>query len=115
MEIGPGGLHWGASSSKQVNTQAARYPGSRPKKQVTIGGTADIGSIERDGSGGKSAEQMSNPNSPPGLSNMSEFSFVVPSRPSSPGGSKHGSSTNLAGAGAQGENSSLTTCTNCFT
>ena len=49
-------------------------------------------------------EQMSNPNSPPDP-NMSGFSSVVPSRPSSPGGSKHGSSTNLAGAaGAQGEN-----------
>jgi GATA-binding protein len=113
--MGLGGLQWGASLSKQVNTQAARYPGSLPKKKVTIGGTADIGSIERDGSGGKSAEQMSNPNSPPGLSNMSGFSSGVPSRPSSPGGSKHGSSTNLAGAGAQGENSSPTTCTNCFT
>ena len=47
---------------------------------------------------------------------MSGFSSVVPSRPSSPGGSKHGSTTNLAGAaGAQGDNGVPTTCTNCFT
>lgn len=164
MEMGPGGLQWDASLAGQFNTQAARYPGGPPRKQVTIGGTADMGSsLEWDGSGGSLGrahtstqsvsdsrirngndrrqkiprtastpntallgrqnggmfEQhmgQSNPNSPPDAGNMSGFSSVAPSRPSSPGGSKHGSGTNLAGAaGAQGDNGVPTTCTNCFT
>jgi GATA-binding protein len=52
---GPGGpLQWDASLPGQFNTQAARYPGGPPRKQVTIGGTADMGgpSLEWDGSGG---------------------------------------------------------------
>ncbi|KAF7908321.1 uncharacterized protein EAF01_004076 [Botrytis porri] len=53
-------------------------------------------------------------NSPPDTNNMSGFSSVAPSRPGSPGGSKHGSTTNLAAAG-QGDNGVPTTCTNCFT
>lgn len=161
MEMGPGGgLQWDASLPGQFNTQAARYPGGPPRKQVTIGGTTtEISSpLEWDGSGGSlgrthaSAQSVSdnrskngndrrqgkiprtastpnvmgraanpfdigqsNPNSPPD-GNMSGFSSVAPSRPSSPGGSKHGSATNLAGAaGAQGENGVPTTCTNCFT
>ncbi|EDO02564.1 hypothetical protein SS1G_05040 [Sclerotinia sclerotiorum 1980 UF-70] len=56
----------------------------------------------------------SGPNSPPDGNNMSGFSSVAPSRPGSPGGSKHGSTTNLAAAG-QGDNGVPTTCTNCFT
>ncbi|KUJ23425.1 uncharacterized protein LY89DRAFT_573562 [Mollisia scopiformis] len=53
MEMGPGGLQWDASLPGQFNTQAARYPGGPPRKQVTIGGTADMGSsLEWDGSGG---------------------------------------------------------------
>jgi GATA-binding protein len=161
IEMGQGGLQWDASLPGQFNTQAARYPGGPPRKQVTIGGTADMGSspLEWDGSAGSLGrahastqsvsdnrskngndrrpkiprtastpntalmgqragmfEHMSNPSSPPDASNMSGFSSVVPSRPSSPGGSKPGSSTNLAGgAGAQGENGVPTTCTNCFT
>jgi GATA-binding protein, other eukaryote len=54
MEMGPGGgLQWDATLPGQFNTQAARYPGGPPKKQVTIGGTADMGSspLEWDGSG----------------------------------------------------------------
>ncbi|KAG9238918.1 hypothetical protein BJ875DRAFT_530278 [Amylocarpus encephaloides] len=49
-----GPLQWDASLPGQFNTQAARYPGGPPRKQVTIGGTADMGpsSIEWDGSGG---------------------------------------------------------------
>src|SRR2546429_3269078 len=35
--------------------------------------------------------------SPPDAGNMSGFSSVAPSRPSSPGASKHSSTTNLAG------------------
>jgi GATA-binding protein len=162
--MGPGvPLQWDASLPGQFTTQAARYPGGPPRKQVTIGGTAEFGpsSLEWDGSGGSlgrnhaSAQSIadnrrngsdrrqkiprtastpnaalmgqrannpfdhmaqSNPNSPPDANNMSGFSSVAPSRPSSPGGSKHGSTTNLAGAaGNPGENGVPTTCTNCFT
>jgi GATA-binding protein len=155
-----GGLQWDASLPGQFNTQAARYPGGPPRKQVTIGGTTTemvSSPLDWDGSGGSlgrshaSAQSvsdnrsrngndrrqgkiprtastpnvmgraadpfgqmgLSNPNSPPDTANMSGFSSAVPSRPSSPGGSKHGSTTNLAGA--QGENGVPTTCTNCFT
>ncbi|KAL2016296.1 hypothetical protein VTK56DRAFT_3895 [Thermocarpiscus australiensis] len=61
---------------------------------------------------------QSTPNSPPAEPNhTSGFSSVSASRPASPHpGSRHGSTTNLQGAGAnQGESSSPTTCTNCFT
>lgn len=58
----------------------------------------------------------STPNSPPADGHASGYSSVAHSRPSSPPpGSKHGSSTNLQGAGAQGEPAPPTTCTNCFT
>lgn len=164
METGSGGgLQWDATLSGQFNTQAARYPGGPPRKQVTIGGAEMVSpSIDWDGSGGSlgrghgSTQSVSDtrarggndrrqkiprtsstpnaalmgsrnanifdnigqsdPNSPPEAGNVSGFSSVAPSRPSSPGGSKHGSTTNLAGAaGAQGENGVPTTCTNCFT
>ncbi|KAK9419863.1 hypothetical protein SUNI508_06869 [Seiridium unicorne] len=40
MEINnPGALGWDASLPGQFSTQAARYPGGPPRKQVTIGGT----------------------------------------------------------------------------
>ncbi|KIN04389.1 hypothetical protein OIDMADRAFT_116344 [Oidiodendron maius Zn] len=59
---------------------------------------------------------QSNPSSPPEAGTMSGFSSVGPSRPSTPGGSKHGSTTNLPGvSGVQGETGAPTTCTNCFT
>lgn len=161
MDMGPGGqMQWDTSLSGQFNTQAARYPGGPPRKQVTIGGTttemvdwegsggslgrshASTQSVSDNRRGGNDRRQkiprtastpnatlmgsrnnsvfdpmgLSNPNSPPDGANMSGFSSVGPSRPSSPGGSKHGSTTNLAGvAGAQGENGVPTTCTNCFT
>jgi GATA-binding protein, other eukaryote len=161
VEMGPGGsLQWDATLPGQFNTQAARYPGGPPRKQVTIGGTETVSSsFDWDGSGGSlgrghaSTQSVSDnrsknsndrrqkiprttstpnaalmgtlsgqfdlhsdPNSPPEAGTTSGFSSVAPSRPSSPGGSKHGSTTNLAGAaGAQGENGTPTTCTNCFT
>lgn len=69
---------------------------------------------------------QSTPSSPPDVTGtMSGFSSVAPSRPTSPGGSKHGSTTNLAGAvnnsnsnngnNGQGDSGVPTTCTNCFT
>ncbi|KAI1733865.1 hypothetical protein F4680DRAFT_378464 [Xylaria scruposa] len=61
---------------------------------------------------------QSNPNSPPadGTGPASGYSSVAPSRPASPLGSKHGSTTNLQSAGgSQGDGSNPTTCTNCCT
>ncbi|KAI0105702.1 hypothetical protein GGR51DRAFT_181955 [Nemania sp. FL0031] len=61
---------------------------------------------------------QSNPNSPPpdGAGTVSGYSSVAPSRPASPLGSKHGSTTNLQAAGGnQGDGNTPTTCTNCFT
>jgi GATA-binding protein len=48
-----GGLQWDASLPGQFNTQAARYPGGPPRKQVTIGGAEMVSSpLDWDGSGG---------------------------------------------------------------
>ncbi|KAK5627065.1 hypothetical protein RRF57_002780 [Xylaria bambusicola] len=61
---------------------------------------------------------QSNPNSPPpdGAGTVSGYSSVAPSRPASPLGSKHGSTTNLqSSSGNQGDGNTPTTCTNCFT
>jgi GATA-binding protein len=52
---GSTGLQWDASLPGQFNTQAARYPGGPPRKQVTIGGTTTemvSSPLEWDGSGG---------------------------------------------------------------
>jgi GATA-binding protein len=46
-----GGLQWDASLPGQFNTQAARYPGGPPRKQVTIGGTTTE-MVDWEGSGG---------------------------------------------------------------
>jgi GATA-binding protein len=52
MDMGPGGqMQWDASLSGQFNTQAARYPGGPPRKQVTIGGTTTE-MVDWEGSGG---------------------------------------------------------------
>jgi GATA-binding protein len=142
MEMEPCSFKWDVGLTGQFNMQAARYPIGSHKKQVTIRGTADMGSVEGDGLGGSLGrthastqsvsnncsrnrndrrqnipqtastpnkalmgqpasmlEQMSNPNSPSDLSNVSEFESAVLSL-LSPRGSKHGSSTNLAGAAA---------------
>ncbi|KAM0282244.1 hypothetical protein ACHAQH_003108 [Verticillium albo-atrum] len=149
-------LGWDPSLPGQYSTQAARYPGGPPRKQVTIGGTTtdyvdntngdwDGGNISRsqsqsfkqgtDRRGGKVPRiastpathlarngnpfdrmAQSTPNSPPDATGTrSGFSSVAPSRPSSPLGSKPGSSTNLQGAGSNGDSTAPTTCTNCFT
>ncbi|KAK2014150.1 GATA zinc finger protein [Colletotrichum eremochloae] len=146
-------LGWDPSLPGQYSTQAARYPGGPPRKQVTIGGTTtdyvenndwEGGNLPRSqsfrqgsdrrggkvprtastpaghlGRNGNPFDRMaqSTPNSPPENNGaVSGFSSVAPSRPSSPPGSKQGSTTNLqAAAGSQGEGSAPTTCTNCFT
>lgn len=147
----PSALGWDASLPGQFSTQAARYPGGPPRKQVTIGGTDYVeangdwdgqGCLPRSQSfrGGDRRQKIprtastpgvnmggranpfdrlgpSNPNSPPAEgAGVSGFSSVAASRPSSPPGSKHGSSSNLQGAGGnQGDGNAPTTCTNCFT
>ncbi|KAK7740762.1 Sodium- and chloride-dependent GABA transporter 1 [Cytospora paraplurivora] len=61
---------------------------------------------------------QSNPDSPPadGAGHVSGYSSVTPSRPSSPPGSKHGSTTNLqAPNNSSTDGAAPTTCTNCFT
>ena len=53
MEDTTMGLAWDATLPGQFNTQAARYPGGPPRKQVTIGGTTtEISPLEWDGNGG---------------------------------------------------------------
>ncbi|KAI8217405.1 Nitrogen regulatory protein areA [Colletotrichum sp. SAR 10_77] len=148
-------LGWDPSLPGQYSTQAARYPGGPPRKQVTIGGTTtdyvdnndwEGGNLPRSqsqsfrqgsdrrgskvprtastpaghlGRNGNPFDRMaqSTPNSPPeNNGTVSGYSSVAPSRPSSPPGSKSGSTTNLqAAAGNQGEGNTPTTCTNCFT
>lgn len=53
LEMNAHGLQWDSGLGGQFNTQAARYPGGPPRKQVTIGGTEMVGStLEWDGQGG---------------------------------------------------------------
>ncbi|OBT49918.1 hypothetical protein VE04_09684, partial [Pseudogymnoascus sp. 24MN13] len=53
MEDANMGLAWDATLPGQFNTQAARYPGGPPRKQVTIGGTTtEISPLDWDDSGG---------------------------------------------------------------
>ncbi|CAJ2503443.1 Uu.00g108370.m01.CDS01 [Anthostomella pinea] len=145
-------LGWDASLPGRFSTQAARYPGGRPRKQVTIGGTTtdyvesgdwdSQGNLPRSqsfrttssdrrqkiprttstpmGGRGNPFDRMalSDANSPPpdASGNLSGYSSVAPSRPASPPGSKHGSTSNLQAAAAnQGDGGAPTTCTNCFT
>jgi GATA-binding protein len=59
---GHDGLAWDASLPGQFNTQAARYPGGPPRKQVTIGGTttemvSSSSPLDWDGSGGSLGRQ----------------------------------------------------------
>ncbi|RDL37013.1 Glucocorticoid receptor-like (DNA-binding) [Venustampulla echinocandica] len=68
MDTGPGGsLPWDTPLPKSFNTQAARYPGGPPRKQVTIGGTTtDMSSVslEWDGSGGSLGHTQGSVQSP---------------------------------------------------
>jgi len=98
-----------ARSHSQSFRQNDRRQGKVPRTASTPGLTGRGTQFDR--------LAQSTPNSPPGdPGHVSGFSSVVPSRPSSPPGSKHGSTTNLQGAGgAQGDGSAPTTCTNCCT
>lgn len=111
-------------------------PGSLPlNRHHTHGSSASISDVRRNGAdrsrkiprtastpnahalGQSTMFDRSTPNSPPDMAgNMSGFSSVAPSRPSSPG-LKPASTTNLPGAGTNGEGGggAPTTCTNCFT
>jgi GATA-binding protein len=107
----PGSLGRTHPSSQSVADNRARNGTDRRQKIPRTASTPNATLM-----GQRVFEQMgqSDPNSPPDAELVSGFSSVAPSRPSSPGGSKHGSTTNLVGA-AQGENGVPTTCTNCFT
>jgi GATA-binding protein len=134
------GFQWETNLSNQFNPIPARYPAGPPRKTVTIGATemlpspqdhwtpgsslgrthgsaASVSDIRNRGNDPRRQKiprtsstpnaagllqgmrPQSSPNSPP----ESAFSSAAPSRPSSPGGTK------------QGEGSTPTTCTNCFT
>ncbi|SPO00030.1 related to nitrogen catabolic enzyme regulatory protein NIT-2 [Cephalotrichum gorgonifer] len=110
--------------SRSHSQQTFRADGGGGDNRQRLARTSSISSTPRLGSrGGMSSHSGdrtagSTPSSPPPdpTGGVSGFSSAAPSRPSSPPGSKHGSTTNLQNAGNnQGEGSSPTTCTNCFT
>jgi GATA-binding protein len=95
------------SQANQFRQDSDRRQEKLQRTASTPGLRGQLNTFDRLGQDGKSP--------PPDASgHASGFSSVAPSRPSSPPGSKHGSTTNLAGAGAAAD-SAPTTCTNCFT
>lgn len=94
-------------------SQSFRQGGDRRQQKVPR--TASTPSVNR----GNPFERLgqSNPSSPQadGAGHVSGYSSVNPSRPSSPPGSKKGSTTNLQGAANSSSDGAPTTCTNCFT
>jgi GATA-binding protein, other eukaryote len=108
---------WEGGSLGRSQSQSFRSGTDRPQKVPRTASTPAAHMVGRNRNPFDRLAQ-STPNSPPaeGGGTVSGFSSVAPSRPSSPPGSKHGSTTNLQGAGGnQGEGSAPTTCTNCFT
>jgi GATA-binding protein, other eukaryote len=109
-----GSLGRGHASTQSVSDNRSKNSFDRRQKiprTTSTPNAALMGSLN-----GPFDHALSNPSSPPEAGTMSGYSSVAPSRPSSPGGSKHGSTTNLVGAAnSQGENGAPTTCTNCFT
>lgn len=136
------GFQWETNLSNQFNPIPARYPAGPPRKTVTIGGTEMVhspqdhwspGSLGRTHGSAASVSDIRNrgndprrqkiprisstpnaaglvhqgmygrPQSSPSSPPESGLSSAAPSRPQSPGGTK------------QGESSTPTTCTNCFT
>lgn len=107
-------------------SQSQSFQNSRQQKLSRTTSTPTAGMGSRGNPFDRLAAQ-SNPGSPPmadmNNTNMSGFSSVAQSRPSSPPpGSKRGSSTNLTstatnggGASSNNDSNTPTTCTNCFT
>lgn len=103
---------WEGGSLGRSHSQSFRS-GERRQK---VPRTASTPSVNRGNPFDRLAQ--SNADSPPadGAAHASGYSSVNPSRPSSPPGSKHGSTTNLQAANSSSaDGTAPTTCTNCFT
>jgi GATA-binding protein len=97
------------SNANSFRQGSERRQGKLQRTASTPGLVGHMNSFERGG-------QTSAKTPPAELSgHASGFSSVAPSRPSSPLGSKHGSTNNLQGAAGNSSDSAPTTCTNCFT
>ncbi|KAK5663206.1 hypothetical protein OQA88_6624 [Cercophora sp. LCS_1] len=93
-------------SQSQSFRQNDRRQGKIPRTASTPGMAGAVNSFDR--------LPQSTPNSPP--ADPSGFSSVAPSRANTPPlGSKHGSTTNIPGAGNGQDSTAPTTCTNCAT
>ncbi|KAJ9155220.1 GATA zinc finger [Pleurostoma richardsiae] len=92
-------LQWDASLPGQFSTQAARYPGGPPRKQVTIGGTTtdfvdtngdwETGNLGRSqsqsfGQGGDRRQKVPRNASTPAVNRGNPFDRIVQSNPNSP-------------------------------
>lgn len=105
---------WEGASLNRSQSQSFRQTNGRIGKVPRTASTPGLASK------GNPFDRLaqSTPNSPPAeKTSASGLSSVTVSRPGSPPpGSRHGSTTNLQGAGAnQGDGNTPTTCTNCFT
>ena len=94
MDMGPsGGLQWDASLPGQFNTQAARYPGGPPRKQVTIGGTT-TDMVDWEGSGGSLGRTNSSTQSVSDNRSRNDRKQKIPRTASTPNtalmGTRHG-------------------------
>lgn len=101
------------SNANNFRQGSDRRQGKLQRTASTPGLVGHLNTFEQRGNGGQTPGKTP----PADLSgHASGYSSVAPSRPSSPLGSKHGSTTNLAGAaGNPSSDSTPTTCTNCFT
>lgn len=114
-EFGDANGEWEGNTStlsrSQSHANAFRQGSDRRSKlqrTASTPGLTGLNNFDQNGTMGKSP--------PPNASgHASGFSSVAPSRPSSPPGSKHGSTTNLQGAAGASTDAAPTTCTNCFT
>ena len=110
------GTDWEGGLGRSQSQSFGRQADGRRK----IPRTASTPTVARQGHPFDHLARSTDPNSPPTemAGQASGFSSAAHSRPSSPPpGSKHGSTTNLqnASGAAQGESTTPTTCTNCFT
>ncbi|KAK2001209.1 GATA zinc finger protein [Colletotrichum falcatum] len=112
-------LGWDPSLPGQYSTQAARYPGGPPRKQVTIGGTTTDYVDNNDWEGGNLPRSHKVPrtaSTPAGHlgRNGNPFDRMAQSTPNSPP-ENNGAVSGFSSQGSQGEGNAPTTCTNCFT
>ncbi|KAJ8067394.1 hypothetical protein OCU04_004746 [Sclerotinia nivalis] len=103
---GSGGLQWDTSLSGQFNTQAARYPGGPPRKQVTIGGTEMVSSpLEWDGSGGSLGRHHGSTQSVSDNRSRSDRRQKIPRTASTPNAVLLGQNSMFDNSGPSGPNS----------